>query len=242
MLSKSSTRARRLSLAALLALSACSVPWRGERRDEINITFVLRNNQPIITADVENKRGTFVVSSAQPVSVVDPQFLQSVRADGNSRVSLTLGDRHSVQLAVAPIEVRPIADGILGADAWRGTTLTFDFRGHFIALSDRTLPMDDMVRSSFTSVPWFPIRIDGEIHQGIVDTALPDALLLPQSRFGKAGRRRVHATLAGVDFPSVDVTVGPTSEIRIGTRLLARFLVVIDYRQGVVGLWRDPRQ
>lgn len=201
----------------------------------------MRNNQPIIAADVDNKRGAFVVSSAQPLSVFDPHFLQSLGADGNSRLALTLGERHTRHVSGASIPVRPMADGILGADAWRDTTMTFDFRGQVIALSDRALPMDDMTRARFNHIPRFPIQIDGKTYEGIVDTAIPDALILPQATFGAAGRRRVNATIAGIEFPQLDVAVGPTREIRIGNRVLANFLVTIDFRRGVVGLWRDPR-
>ncbi|HEY5609853.1 MAG TPA: hypothetical protein VIL97_01495 [Thermoanaerobaculia bacterium] len=224
----------------LLFVAGCSVPWKNERRDAINIAFDLRNNQPIITAKVNHKPGAFVVGSAQPVSVVDPNFLQVHRGRRNSQVTVTLGERHSLRVAPAPVETRPIADGILGADAFRASTLTIDYRGRVIVLNDQSLPMDDMQTFRFRSLPRVPIHIDGQTYQALVDTSVPDTLLLPAS-FGAAGRRNVNATIAGVEFRGVDASVGESSEIRIGNRILANFLVMIDFRRGVVGLWRDPR-
>ena len=55
------------------------------------------------------------------------------------------------------------------------------------------------------------------------------------------GRGTARINVAGADFGSIDVGYANISMAHIGNRLLSRFLVSIDYRQHVIGLWRDPR-
>jgi hypothetical protein len=71
----------------------------------------------------------------------------------------------------------------------------------------------------------------------IVDTSSPDTLVLP----GPNGRRNVDVSIAGTHFGATDVRFIPDARPRIGNRLLSKFLVSIDYKQRLVGVWRDPR-
>ena len=72
----------------------------------------------------------------------------------------------------------------------------------------------------------------------IVDTALPDTLVLPRATEGRGTARVI---VAGSDFGNIDVKYASVPLARIGNRLLSKFLVSIDYGKQNVGLWRDPR-
>jgi hypothetical protein len=89
----------------------------------------------------------------------------------------------------------------------------------------------------FQAEPMIDVAIDGRETAVIVDTSSPDTLVLP----GPNGRGTVDVAIAGTSFGPTDVRYAPVLHARIGNRLLSKFLVSIDYRHRLVGVWHDPR-
>jgi hypothetical protein len=233
MLSKSAQAA--ITLGAVLTFG-CTWPWSRERRNEINLVFEWRNNQILIDATVGGRAGRFIVGSAQPRTVLDRAF---ARRGGRARVEL--GDRFATTITPVIGDLGGIADGILGADVWGRSTLVIDYQRQLVILSsDPADPMNGRVHT-FDGPPALPITLDGRPARAVVDVALPDTMVVPASPDREPTRRRGSVRLADYDLGSLEFAEGSTSEIRIGNRILARFLLKIDYRRRVVSLWRDPR-
>lgn len=190
----------------------------------------------VVHATVDGKPGRFLVGTAQPRSVMDRRFRKA--ADGSS--SLVMGERFSRTISPVVDDLGGLADGILGADVWQDSTLTIDYSRQLIILSHEPADAMDGSLYRFTGPPALPVTLDGVAETAIIDTALPDSLVLPSER----GRRRGQAALrvGSYDLGTVEIGFESTSTIRMGNRILARFLIKIDYRKGVISLWRDPRR
>jgi len=90
----------------------------------------------------------------------------------------------------------------------------------------------------FTGSPSIDVEVNGQVRRAIVDTSVPDTIVLPASQ---SVRGRAHIVVAGTDFGDIDVGYGNVEQARIGNRLLSKFLISIDYHAGTIGVWRDPR-
>jgi hypothetical protein len=234
MLSKSKLAAR--TILGFLVLS-CSAPWSGQTTDEVNLVFVLEKNQLAVAATVAEQSGTFVIGSAQSRTVIDRGFLPVVR----DRVRVVMGDRFSTEVMPVVEDLGGVVNGILGADAWRDTTLTVDYSKQLLTLSRQPAVSMDGRLHRFSGAPALPVLIDGQRQEAIIDLALPDTMTLPSQGPDRSARTKVRVNLAGYDMGVVDASVSDSTAIRVGNRLLSKFLVTIDYRRGTVALWRDPR-
>jgi hypothetical protein len=134
-------------------------------------------------------------------------------------------------------EVIGIADGILGADAFAAGSLTIDYSRSLVAVSRRPMRAADVTTYHFRGAPSVPIRVDGQEYLALVDSASPDGVTLPGE---EEARRDGMVKVGGASFQEV-VRYAPIDQARIGNRVLARFLVSIDYRRATVALWPDPR-
>ena len=220
-----------------MLLVSCTLPWAGEKRDEINLIFSWQNNQIILQAAVDGRSGQFIVGSAQPQTVLDSDF--GLSAD---RMRVVLGDRYSTFVTPVVQDLGAIADGILGADAWRDSTLTIDYQRQLVIVSSKPAEIMDQSVHHFDGPPTISIFINGKREWAVVDIALPDTLVLPVTSQASPGQRTsVALRIDQHDLGKVDAGFARSSTIRIGNRLLSRFLIQIDYRRGVVTMWRDPR-
>jgi hypothetical protein len=234
MLSKSKLAAR--TILGLLAAS-CSSPWAGQKTDEINIVFTLQKNQIVLSATVEERPGTFVVGSAQPRTVIDRGFLPVAGA----RVRVVMSARFSTEVIPVVQDLGGVVDGILGVDTWQDATLTVDYSKQLLTLSRHSNGAMDGRLHRFAGAPTVPVFINGHQEEAIIDMAFPDTMTLPRRAGHGSERTKVRLQLAGYDMGVVDVAISDSTSIRIGNRLLSKFLVTIDYRHGTVALWRDPR-
>lgn len=216
--------------------SSCSLPWSGDLSHEANVAFRWKNNLIFIDGSVDSKPATFLVGTAQPRSVIDPKF----REDTGEPVNVSLGHRYSKPISPAGADLKGLADGILGADMWEGSTLTLDYSRQLAILSrDRADNLGGALYR-FDGPPAVPITINGQSGRAIIDATIPDSLILPAN--GRSGRETAAVRIGEFDLGRVDVVFGETSMPRIGNRLLSRFLIRIDYDGGTVWLWRDPRR
>lgn len=234
-------RSRDLLLAAslLLVAAACTsaLPWKKDPPpDEVNLAFVVRNNLLFLpSAKIDGLTGKYFFGSAASHTVLDPTHA------ANRRVTpgiVTLGERRSARVNVVTLPLQNIGDGIIGADAIGANSVTIDYRSGLLTIGKDGMQPEAMSLFQFTVEPTVNVTVGGRQIAAVVDTALPDTLVLP-ARAPRRGTAEV--SVAGANFGTIDVAYAPVKRARIGNRLLYRFLVTIDYRRHLVGLWRDPR-
>jgi len=224
-------------LAALLAVSCGGVvPWRNEPvGDEVNVSFTIENNLLFLSsATIDGRPGRFFFGSAELRSVVDPRF----GAAGGGHV-LALNERESLRFAPVSLDLGGTGDAIVGADVWGYKAVTIDYHAGLLTYQKSGIHPELMTLYSFAGEPSVLVNVNGRDVSAVVDTSLPDTLILPSASPGGRGSARV--AIAGSDFGNVDVRFATTPRARIGNRLLSRFLITIDYGKHQVGLWRDPR-
>jgi hypothetical protein len=232
------------ALTAICVLTLCascvSLPWKDEPRGtEVNLAFTIEKNLLVITtASVEGRRGRFVIGSAEPRSVLDATFAQSLGARG--ALAVQLSDKEVVHVTPMTADLHGVADAILGADVWGRHAITIDYVSGLFTYQKEGIHPEAMTLYRFSGEPKINVSVDGRSVSAIVDTTSPDTLVLPRGD-GKARRGKAKLSVAGTDFGSIDVAYGDVAAPRVGNRVLSKFLVTIDYGRREVGLWRDPR-
>ncbi|MGH9456537.1 MAG: hypothetical protein ACRD2J_02740 [Thermoanaerobaculia bacterium] len=214
---------------------SCSLP----RAAMTSVAAQLETNLLMVEATVGGLDGTFLIGTAHPATVLDDEL--AVSSGRRGRVHVRLGNRFSARVRPERADLGGIADGILGADLWRDRSLTIDYVKGLVTIGNDADPLMEGLRQSFELVPRVPILVDGAEVSAVVDTANPDTILLPQATFGEPGRRRVDLQVGVTRIPGVDARVAPIDEVRLGNRILSRFLVTIDYANREVALWPYPR-
>ena len=214
------------------------MPWRNEPiGQEINLAFVLRNNLLFLpSARLNNRTGRFFFASAAPRTVVDPHFAATLGAPAS--YSLQIGEKDSLPLQPALLDLGGTGDAMLGADFGGNKAVTIDYRAGLVTYQKEGIHPDLMTLFRYDGDPAVDVSVDGAVLRAVVDTANPDTLILPR---GQAGRGHAAVTLAGTSFGNVDVRYANVDRARLGNRLLSKFLITIDYGKHQVGLWRDPR-
>jgi hypothetical protein len=243
MLSVSSLRATACALIVAASLPGCSSP-----EFERNVAFRIASNLPVIDTEFEGHSVSFVIATALPNSVLGGERARAIGFEP-SRWRSRVFFRNLAGTKVAPTVIElpesiP-ADGLLGADAWRGRTLTLDYRRGLAMLSPPGPIPEGFHSWSFNGPPRISVTLNGIVLPAIVDSAVPDTAIIPEvlldENAGEGPRRAVDLEIAGVTFDDVDVLTAPTGDIRIGNRLLSRFLVRIDFDHRTVALWPDTR-
>jgi hypothetical protein len=232
MLSKSPVRAT-AAAAVLLTLASCHTVARTGAPTELNLSFTLENNLiRLSSVTIDGHPGYYVLATASPNVVVDDAF----PAVGRSS-AVQLGERSTLHVPVGRQDLHGVADAIIGASGWRRGVLSIDYHAGLVTLHQGYVDRGQMTQFRYPDEPAIGIVVDGRRIDAVVDTANPDTLVLP----GPPRRGTVRLTVSGIDFGAVDVRYGPVHRARVGNRILSRFLVVIDYGNRLIGLWRDPR-
>ena len=232
------------ALIAICVLALCascvSLPWRNEPRgSEVNLAFTIEKNLLMVsTASVEGRRGRFIIGSAEPRSVLDATFAQSLGASG--ALTVQLSEKESVNVTPMVADLRGAAEAILGADVWGRHAVSIDYVSGLITYQKEGIHPEGMTLYRFSGEPKINVSVDDRSASAIVDTTSPDTLVLPRGN-GKARREKAKLSVAGTDFGSIDIAYGDVAAPRVGNRVLSKFLVTIDYGRREVGLWRDPR-
>ena len=235
------------SKSALIAIctfvfcaSCASVPWRDEPTGtEVNLAFTIEKNLLVVsTASVQSHRGRFVFGSAEPRTVLDATFAQSLNT--GATLALQISEKQSVTITPLVTDLHGTADGILGADVWGSHAVTIDYVSELITYQLEGIHPEAMTLYRFTGEPKINVTVDGRTTSAIVDTTSPDTLVLPRGS-EKARRGTAKLAVAGTEFGNIDIAYGDVTAPRVGNRVLSKFLVTIDYGRREVGLWRDPR-
>ncbi|HWW62286.1 MAG TPA: hypothetical protein VN181_13020 [Thermoanaerobaculia bacterium] len=211
------------------------MPWRNEPVGiETNLAFHLENNLLFLpSVTIDGRPGRYIFGSANVRSVLDPRVAGSTAAH-----SVTLSGKDTFNIKPVVVDLRGIADGIVGADVIARNAVTIDYRSQIVTYQKEGIHPELMTLYPYNAEPSVTVNVDGVEVSAIVDTTSPDTLVLPRRN---ASRSNVRVRVAGIDFGSVDVQYANVARARIGNRLLSKFLVSIDYGKRVVGLWRDPR-
>jgi hypothetical protein len=225
-----------LLLSVFLTGCGSSMPWRQTGPvTEVNMAFTLENNLLFLpTVQINGRAGRYFFGSAGAHSVLDPKFAQTSH---ERTYSLRLNDKESVGLSPVILPLAGLGDAMIGADAWSHHAVTIDYRSGLLSLQKEGIHSDYMTLFEFDGEPAIFVEVDGRMVSAVVDTAVPDTLVLP----GGEGRHSAHVVIAGSDLGQVDVTHANIPRARVGNRLLSKFLVTIDYGRQQIGLWRDPR-
>ena len=243
--------ARRGSLAALflvllppvLSCSAVHVPWSGEEPTELNVSFRIQNN--LLFPDnvtIQGAEGRFAFATADRQTAIDPQFAARIAPPASKGYVIRIGQRRQIAFRALQVPLHQVADALLGADVFPSTAVSIDYRAQLLSFDKNGIHAEGMIMSAFGDEPTVDIVIAGRRTTGIVDTASPDTLVVPRSLLSlKGDRAAVDVELGGETFGGVDVRVADVHEVRIGNRLLSKFLIWIDYKNHRIGLWRDPR-
>jgi hypothetical protein len=238
MLAKSLPRARTLLLTLLLTSCRTAMPWRdAPPATEVNVAFTMSNNLLFLTdVTVDGHRGHFILGTATARSVIDPRVARAVGS--HAAHTFNFNEKHAVRFSPVTLDLGPVADAIVGADVAGSNAVTIDYRSGLVTFQEEGIHPEGMELFRFDREPAVNITIDGRSTGAIVDTSLPDTLVVPAA---ESGRMKAHVTIAGTDFGVIDVAGANVTRPRIGNRLLSKFLITIDYGRHVTGLWRDPR-
>lgn len=236
MLSISIRRARTAVFALLLAGCSASVPWSKEPiGSEVNLSFTFENNLLFLsTATIDGRVGRYFFGSAHQRSVVDPRVGLTSGA-----ATVQLSEKDQTRITPVTLDLHGVGDAIIGADAWSKYAVTVDYHSGLVTMQKQGIHPAYMTIFRYTAEPSVTLRVDDRDVVAIVDTALPDTVVLPHA--GAASRGNAHVALAGTDFGTLDVRYDNVTRARVGNRVLSKFLITIDYGRRVVGVWRDPR-
>jgi hypothetical protein len=234
-----------IAIATVLLLASCSstLPWAKEPiGEEVNLSFVIRNNLLFLpSATIDGRAGQFLFAAAGARTALDQHFAAALpRSLHSGERMLQLNEKESLRFTPVEIDLHKVADGIIGADVWGNRAVSIDYTSGLLTYQKEGIHPELMTLYRFTAEPRVNITVDGKTIPAIVDTASPDTLTLPRGN-AAAGRTRARIQLAGSDLGTLDVKLADVAEPRVGNRILAKFLVTIDYGKREVGLWRDPR-
>lgn len=211
-----------------------------QAKDKFSLALTIDDNQLLLSsARLAGREGRFVLATGHPVTTVDRNYNSANRS--GATLELAIGERFTASIKPQVADLGKAGDALLAADLWPTSTISIDYLGGLLTVSGNRHPRpNDMQVFSFTGAPMVPITVDGRTMQAIVDTSLPDTLVLPRGS-RPASRTNANVELAGRSFEQIDLAWTDTSTPRIGNRLLSRFLVIINYDRSWVGLWPDPR-
>ena len=228
-----------LAALAVLSLAACASSPEPDMPED-NVGFFLSNNLPCLRAEVNGTSTTLVIATALPRTAIGYDLKQD-----NASARLLLGSTLVTSVRPTALELNSIpADGLLGADAFRGRIVTIDYFRGLLTLAAWPRPRPELTPWDFAGgPPRVPVTIGGQRTLAVVDTALPDTAMVPPELLEaqSGGRAEVSMEVAGIRFDNLDVAVAPIANPRLGNRVLSRFLITIDYAREKVGLWPDPR-
>ena len=217
------------ALSTLLA-SGCSLPWNRGASRETNIAFHLRTNQIVMpTVTVDGKSGTYLLDVASLHSTLHQQPAPGREA--------TIAISPAIRNRVTPdaADLRGMADAMIGRDAWRGEVLTIDYRRGLLIFGSPGIGPEESSPSRYSDAPSVEIRVGGKSMRALLDTTLPDTLIVPSE--GPRARTVEKVAVAGYALGPIEIARAPIPQARIGNRLLARFMVTINDRSRIVTMW-----
>ena len=234
-----------IAIASVLFCATCSVrpPWADEPiGQEINLSFVVRNNLLFLpSATIDGVSGRFLLATASARTALDTRFADTLPPLTLRQTRfLQLNEKEALHFTPVALDLRGVADGLIGGDVWGTRAISIDYASGLITYQKEGIHPELMTLFRFEGEPRISVLVDGREISAIVDTASPDTLTLPRGS-SPPSRTQARVQLAGTDLGTIDVKLADVSEAHVGNRILSKFLVTIDYGKKEVGLWRDPR-
>ena len=233
----------RASLLVVFLAAGCSamMPWSRSPEaipNETNLSFTVQNNLLFLNSVAINGRsGRFLFGSATPRTIIDRRLVDEFGGPSHP-FSLTVTPKENFAFTPLFLDLGSAGDAIIGWETLQPNAVTLDYRVGLLTLQKEGIYTSMMQVYRFTGSPSIDVEVNGDVRRAIVDTSVPDTIVLPGS---PARRGRAHIVAAGTDFGEIDVGYGNVEQARIGNRLLSKFLISIDYHAGTIGVWRDPR-
>ncbi len=231
---------KRIFFAIVLTfvIAGCrSLPWSSEKPNETNVAFKLVSNQPVVAVTVNGVEGRFLLGTAHIRTVFSTTFEKRLLEKTATPFRISVGNGRASAVDPVVLDLQNLADGILGVDAFKRETVTIDYQRKLITFgkSDER-PFEGLQATRFAGPPSVAIRVEGKAVRALLDTTIPDTIILPGA---ESSRKITSVEVAGRNFPRLNGRVAPVSEARLGTGILSSFLVTIDYRNGKIAL--SPR-
>lgn len=222
-----------LRSAAILAILCASCSTAGE----LNLAFRTDRNQLVLhQLRIAGHHGRFVAGTATDKTLVDVAFAERHGlVPGDSPVLMQPGALDHVSPGLADFSGE--IDAIVGRDLL-GPVAVIDFRNQLITRFSHIPETSGRRPFHWSENPSYPLTIDGARHVGVVDTAVPDSLLVPRRLLEgrECTRCRVNLEIGGLRLDGIEVRSADVDVIRIGNRILQHFLVTIDYRNRTTSL------
>src|SRR4051794_5302196 len=123
-----------IAIATLLLLSgACSsaLPWADEPiGEEVNLAFVVRNNLLFLpSATIDGKSGHFMIATSAARTAIDTRFAATLpRAPRSGEHTLQLNEKESLRFTPVALDLRNVADAMIGADVWGNRAVSIDYQ------------------------------------------------------------------------------------------------------------------
>lgn len=207
------------------------MPWSGSKENEVNVALTIERNLPLARFSFGGAEGWAVIGTRHSSTILDESFAERA-SDPRSR--LRLGVRHIAATDPRVADLEGLADALIGADAWQGRILTIDWRRALLTVHTEMPDQSDMGAFRWHERPAIPIEVDGRTMTALIDTGSPDALTVPGTALE---RRRGRVTVAGATHQTDIVSDPRVTEPRIGNRILASYLLQINYQRQTVRLW-----
>lgn len=220
------------ALAATLLVTAFACNFGPSRKPELNMSFHFDRNQLVVDRlEIGGHPGRFVVGTAYPSTLIDSEFATRHGLSLTSPFRLVFRDVNVRMVDANVTDLGGEMDAIIGADVL-SPVVVIDYRNRLITRFPERIAGDPDLIQAWKELPRHPLMINGQRRTGIIDTALPDSLIVPRSLMSdrQCVRCEVDVELAGARFEGLSVLTADVEEIRIGNRLLEHFLVMIDYR------------
>lgn len=221
------------SLTATIAILALSCTSSLPSGNEKNLAFDIDRNQLVLEQlTIDGHEGRFVAGSIHEQTLVDETFADRHDLAGQSSAMIMVSSTWHERTDIRVVDMGEEIDAIVGSDLL-GPVIAIDYRNQLITRF--THAPDELEQSKihrWRATPSYPLKLAGKVELGVIDLASPDTLTVPSSLLEGYGceRCRVDVEIGGVHFDDLDILRADVEDIRIGNRVLERFLVVIDYR------------
>lgn len=239
---------RSIAVTAILLTSVSCGAIRDLSREvagqasETNVSFRLDHNLLWLeNMTIEGRPGHFVASASLRRTLLDDAFSEAMGAS----VRVTIRGAHGVRLEP---DRHPLAGGIdamIGYDVLGPVTL-IDYHNQTIARRNRADLSDADYSHQYAGQPSVRITIDGREFAALIDTANPDTIHVPATWMERdenliGSRATASVSIGEIDLGRQDFLLVERGPVRLGNRILSRFLVAIDYPARTVALWdRSP--
>lgn len=214
---------------SLFIVLACSMGQFPEQ--EMNLSFHLDRNQLVLDQlEIGGHEGRFVIGTAYSETLVGSSFVSRHELPPTP-FHFTFRDAHTDVVTANVVDLGGEMDAIIGADVlW--PFVVIDYSNRLLTRFSRSFPPVPGYTQPWRDMPRYPLTIDGRKVQGVIDSAVPDTLIVPRTMIdgSRCERCTVDVEIAGVRFEQLTVRAADIEDVRIGNRVLEHFLVTIDYR------------